>query len=133
MEAYPMITVIDKDGTEIPISSSNVPALVTNGPNDILVAIFRREERVWVLGPLSSLRKGDCFRKLSTSDKDEAVYGVVTPPTMHRNGKGQPPTIYLTGLELTKLSHLLPALPKQLPGYNRPMLSSHTTLLLESK
>lgn len=125
-----MITVIDKDGTEMLIGDSNLPAISSNGPNDIMVAIYRSDVRVWTFGPLTSLRPRDCFRKLDVAESNDEVFVVVTPPRLHKNFRG-PPSVYLTGLSLAKLSHLLPPLPALPSAAKVPVLSSHARLLLE--
>lgn len=127
-----MLTVIEKDGTEVVIGDRSAPALIRHGKNDLTVVIYRYDLSAWVLGPLTSLRKGDCFRKLDTAESNDKVYLVTRDPVLHKNRlEPDAPTVYFHGLDVRRLTDLPPAKQVQLPGYSKPMLSSHNRLLLD--
>jgi len=106
-----MITVILSDGTEVPVSDGQVPATYTPyGEDDKLLAIYRMPEKYWVLGHLSTLKVGDCFRKLDAPNSSKDVYVVTRKPRAHMVSVSDPSrerwSFFLEGLTLDHLSNL---------------------------
>lgn len=113
-----MITVILKDGTEVPINDPSLPAMVSpHGVHDKVVAIFRIDTKEWTLGFLTSLRVGDAFRYLNKPEKDEEVFVVTKKPRIHNHTSSnywgsirhKDPDIYLEGVSMSTISALPPA------------------------
>lgn len=139
-----MITVIMKDGTEVLVTEGNELVPYSEyGPNDIMVAIYRRDIQAWTLGRLMSLRAGDFFRKLEMPESAEYAFLVTKAPrastssfSMSRRKELVQATIQLEGITLVQLSKLPPVLARRLlngPEDKREVISSHTRLLLENE
>ena len=130
-----MITVILKDGTEVPVNKGGALLPVSpHGEHDLLVSIYRSDQRVWTLGFLTTLRPGDFFRKLSAPDRDESAFLVTKRPRVFQPPrKGCPPAVHMEGLSLVQLSSLPPAVARLTlaKSMNTEVLTSHNRLLLE--
>lgn len=132
-----MITVILEDGTEVPVAETNALVPVSPyGKDDKMVAIYRTRERVWVLDYLSTLRAGDCFRKLDQPETESTVFVVTKAPRLIQVsslGFLRGWSIHMEGLTLMQLSALPTVQARRLLGApdNREVTTSHTRLLLE--
>jgi hypothetical protein len=138
-----MITVIMKDGTEVLVKGENeIVPYSEHGPNDLLVAIYRRDVQAWTIGRLMSLREGDFFRKLDMPESAEHAFLVTKAPrasitsfSWARRKNANEATVHLEGVTLVQLSKLPPVQARRLlegPRANQEVITSHTRLLLEN-
>ena len=138
-----MITVIMKDGTEVLVGDGKELVPYSEyGPNDLLVAIYRRDIQAWTMGRLMSLREGDFFRKLDMPESAEHAFLVTKAPrasttsfSWSRRKELHESTIHMEGVTLVQLSKLPPVLARRLlngPDNKQEVITSHTRLLLEN-